>query len=98
MKNQTPTINIFDAIVSPNIFLAIWFEGIKFIFSFPNSWIRLSLIFSDGKEKLISLVNSPVITSSELIIALVEDLFNVNNTSLSLETSKSHPNNKFVSL
>ena len=92
-----PTINIFDKIESPNILFAIVFEGMKSTFFLPSTLIKFSFILSNGRKKSLSLVNSPVIISSELIIDLVFCLSKVLNTSSSLATNKSKPINKFVS-
>ena len=92
-----PTINILDKIESPNILFAIVLDGIKSILFLPRIFIKFSFILSNGRKKFLSLVNSPVIISSELIIDFVFCLSKVFNTSSSLATNKSKPINKFVS-
>ena len=88
---------MLDKIESPNILFVIVFEGIKSILFLPRIFIKFSFILSNGRKKFLSLVNSPVIISSELIIDFVFCLSKVFNTSSSLATSKSKPINKLVS-
>ena len=65
--------------------------------SLPFKRIKFSFISSNGKEKFLSLVNLPVITSSEFTIDFVISLSIVFKTSSSFATNRSKPNNKFVS-